>query len=148
MRLEPPGGVMPPSVVAGMDGSSIPLAGLAEAACDRYFSVYRDDVEGLGPSGRLWCDHDSRYLLAWALQDARSGDIDCVERVAWLGAVLGARSFPVDRLVRHVELTASVLRDAELGRLGVRAAQRLQTAAHALRNGARVDSPGELPEDG
>jgi MerR family transcriptional regulator, light-induced transcriptional regulator len=66
-----------------MDGSSIPLAQLAATACDRYFAAYPDDIERLGRSGRLWCDHDSRYLLAWALQDARSGDIDCVEQ--WCG---------------------------------------------------------------
>jgi hypothetical protein len=148
MRPEPPGGVAPPAVVAGMDGSSISLAGLAATACDRYFTAYPDDIEVWGPAGRLWCDHDSRYLLAWALQDARSDDIDCVERVGWLGTILGARSFPVDRLVRHVELTASVLHDAELGTLGVRAAQRLRTAAQALGSGLRADSPGERSDDG
>jgi hypothetical protein len=148
MRLEPPGGVEPPAVVAGMDGLGIPLAGLAATSCDRYFAVYPDDIEGLGPSGRLWCDHDSRYLLAWALQDARSGDIDCVERVAWLGTVLSARSFPIDRLKRHVELTALVLQDAELGTIGLQAAQCLRTAAQALGDGAPVESPGELPDDG
>jgi hypothetical protein len=142
MRVAPPAGAVPPAVVAGMDGSSIALAALAATACDRYFAAYPDDIEGLGPSGRLWCDHDSRYLLAWALQDARSGDIDCVERVAWLGTVLAARSFPVDRLVRHVELTALVLQDAALGTLGVRAAQRLRSAAQALDNGARVKRAG------
>jgi hypothetical protein len=131
-----------------MDGSSIPLAQLAATACDRYFAAYPDDIERLGRSGRLWCDHDSRYLLAWALQDARSGDIDCVERVVWLGTVLGARSFPVDRLVRHVGFTASVLQDAELGTLGARAAQRLRAAGHALGNGERFDSPRERSDDG
>jgi hypothetical protein len=130
--LRPPSGEPPPATSGAIDGSSIDLGPLALAACERYFTVYPDDVEGLGPAGRAWCDHDSRYLLAWGLEDARTGDEDCVAQVAWLGRVLVARDFPLERLVAHVGLTASVLRGADLGDLGQRAADRLQKAADEL----------------
>lgn len=72
------------------------------------------------------------FVAGPALQDARAGMVDCVEQVQWLGKVLGARSFPIERLARHVELTAGVLRGAGLREIGSRAAQRLSSAADSL----------------
>jgi hypothetical protein len=134
MGIRPPTGEPPPATAEAADGSSIDLEPLAIDACERYFAAYPDDVERLGPAGRAWCDHDSRYLLMWALEDALTGDEDCVAQIAWLGRVLVGRNFPLERLVGHVQLAASVLRDADLGDLGQRAAQRLQQAADALTN--------------
>jgi hypothetical protein len=94
--------------------------------------VYPDDLERYGTAGEAWCEHDSRYLLAWGLEDARAGTVDCVEQVSWLGRVLKGRAFPIDRLARHVELTAAVLRSSELGDVGQTAAARLSEAASAL----------------
>jgi hypothetical protein len=46
--------------------------------CDRYYALYPDDLERYGPTGQGGCDHDSRYLIAWGLEeDARAGTVDC-----------------------------------------------------------------------
>ena len=94
-------------------------------------------------------DADSRYLLAWALEDARAGAVDCVAQVQWLARVLTARDFPIERLARHVELTADVLRDPSLGEVGIRAAGRMGQAARALTAGqdssADPDAKRTLP---
>ena len=87
-----------------------------------------------GPPDEAWCEHDSRYLIAWALEDARASTLDCVEQVQWLARVLAERSFPIERLARHVELTAAILRTPELGDIGSRAADRLSHAASLLTN--------------
>ena len=60
--------------------------------------------------------------------------VDCVEQVQWLGRVLAARSFPIERLARHVELTAEILRAPELGKLGIRASEGMSLAASLLTN--------------
>jgi hypothetical protein len=85
-----------------------------------------------GPEGQAWCDHDSRYLLAWGLEDARAQTVDCVAQVQWLARVLTARRFPIQRLARHVELTAEVLRTSELGDFGERAGERMSEASRSL----------------
>jgi hypothetical protein len=139
-RLEPPDLETAPSSALTHDGSVILLAPLAAALCDRYFTAYPDDAARLGPVGRAWCDHDSRFLLSWALQDARTGDIDCVERVAWLGRVLAARGFPVERLARHVDFVAEALDVPDHGPLGAGAARRMALAAGAL--AAPAPAPG------
>jgi hypothetical protein len=59
--------------------------------------------------------------------------VDCVAQVAWLGRVLNARDFPIDRLAHHVELTATLLRTAALGHTADRAAERMADAASQLR---------------
>ena len=59
--------------------------------------------------------------------------VDCVAQVAWLGRVLTARAFPIDRLVHHVELTATLLRTVALGHTTDRAAERMADAASQLR---------------
>ena len=71
-------------------------------------------------------------LLALALEDARAGTIECVAQVAWLARVLTARAVPIDRLVHHVELTATLLRAARLGHITDRAAERMADAASQL----------------
>ena len=127
-----PSGVPPPEAFEMADGTVVDLAPLARELCALYYDVYSDDLERYGTAGQAWCDHDSRYLLAWALEDVRAGTVDCVEQVRWLGNVLAARGFPVERLARHVELAAAVLRGAGLGEPGDRAAERLCQAAIAV----------------
>ena len=133
-RSAPPSGVNPPEAFELSDGTQIGLGPLAGQLCGLYYDVYPHDLERYGTAGQAWCDHDSRYLLAWALEDARAGTVDCVEQVQWLGRVLAARAFPIERLARHVELTAAVLRTAGLGDVGSRAAERMCQAASLLIN--------------
>jgi len=137
-RPRPPSGVSPPAAFELADGARIDFGPLAERLCRGYYDAYPDDLERYGDTGRAWCDHDSRYLLAWALEDARAGTVDCVAQVQWLSRVLAARAFPIERLARHVELTADVLCDAALGETGVRAAARMREAAAALSADAAV----------
>lgn len=131
-RPNPPSGVTPPASFELTDGTHVDLGPLAGRLCRSYYEVYPDDLERYGAAGQAWCDHDSRYLLAWALEDARAGTVDCVEQVQWLARVLAARAFPIERLARHVELTADVLQDPSLGDVGIRAARRMGQAARAL----------------
>jgi hypothetical protein len=142
-RPLPPGGHQAPQTAEDMDGTPIDLGPLAIRLCDLYFAAFPADVARLGPAGRAWCDHDSRFLLAWALQDARTGVLDCVQQVLWLGGVLAAREFPIANFLRHLELTVGVLRDSGLGELGERAALRLQSAADALSQ-APISKPGPV----
>jgi hypothetical protein len=88
--------------------------------------------------GRAWCEHDSRYLLASALEGARAGTIECVAQVAWLARVLTARAVPINHRVHRVELTATLLRAARLGHITDRAAERMADAAsqHPLQHAA------------
>jgi hypothetical protein len=132
-RAAPPTGATPPEMFKLTDGTLIDLGPLARRLSTGYFTAYPDDLERYGDAGQAWCEHDSRYLLAWGLEDARSGHVDCVAEVAWLGRVLNAREFPIDRLAHHVELTATLLRTAALGHTTDRAAERLTEAAKQLR---------------
>lgn len=114
-RVAPPSGANPPESFELADGTQVDLGPLARRLCQLYYDVYPDDLERYGTAGQAWCEHDSRYLLAWALEDARAGTVDCVEQVAWLGRVLKGQAFPIERLARHVELTAAVLRSSGAG---------------------------------
>lgn len=140
-RLAPPGGVSAPESFEAPDGTRIDLGVLARRLCDLYYDVHPDDLERYGSVGRAWCEHDSRYLLAWALEDARAGAVDVVEQVRWLGRVLAARGYPVDRLADHAELTGAVLRAAVPGSLGPSAAERMAAAGRALREGDLAPGP-------
>jgi hypothetical protein len=131
-RTIAPSGVNPPQTFELEDGTEVDLGPLANQLCDLYYDIYPDDLERYGAAGRAWCEHDSRYLLAWGLEDARAGTVDCVEQVQWLGRVLANRSFPIERLARHVELTAAVTRSSGLGDVGDLAATRMSQAAAAL----------------
>jgi hypothetical protein len=131
-RTIPPSGVNPPQTFELENGTEVDLGPLASQLCDLYYDIYPDDLERYGAAGRAWCEHDSRYLLAWGLEDARAGTVDCTEQVQWLGRVLANRSFPIERLARHVELTASVARSSGLGEVGDLAATRMSQAAAAL----------------
>ena len=131
-RVAPPSGANPPQSFELGDGTRVDLGLLARRLCQLYYDVYPDDLERYGAAGQVWCEHDSRYLLAWALEDARAGTVDCVQQVGWLGRVLKARAFPMERLARHVELAAAVLRSSDLGDLGQSAAGRISEAATVL----------------
>jgi hypothetical protein len=90
------------------DGTALDLRDLARGVCARYRAEFPDEEERYGDAGQAWCVHDNQYILHWALLDAQ-GLTKLDDQVAWLGRVLGARDFPLDRLARNLELAADVV---------------------------------------
>jgi hypothetical protein len=133
-RVEPPSGTAPPAAAPSPvpGGDDLDLEALAAAVCERYYAEFTDEDAVYGAVGRLWCQHDNQHLLHWAALDA-AGMVSLDEQVAWLARVLEARSFPLPRLARSLELGAAVVRDA----LGAAAAEplaaRLEGAAGMVR---------------
>ena len=109
-RLQPPGGEPPPATVSLGDGQPLDLAALAEEICRRYRAEFPDEEGRYGEVGTAWCVHDNQYLLHWAAE-AADGYLDMRSEVAWLGSVLEARDFPLDRLARDLEIGAEVARE-------------------------------------
>ena len=106
-RLAPPSGTAAPIDVAAPDGSTVDVRLLAQEVCARYRAEFPDEEQRYGDAGQAWCVHDNQYLLHWALLDA-AGTTSLADQVAWLGRVLAARDFPLDRLARDLELCADV----------------------------------------
>ena len=109
-RLEPPGGEPPPASVTLGDGQPLDLAALAEEICRRYRAEFPDEEGRYGEVGTAWCVHDNQYLLHWAAE-AAEGYVDMRREVAWLGSVLEARAFPLQRLARDLEIGAEVVQE-------------------------------------
>jgi len=144
-RPAPPTGAEPPGEMLTAEGAVIDLVPLAGEICRRYHGEFPDEDERYGPAGRAWCLHDNRYLLAWAIQEARDGTVDLVEQALWLADVLAARGFPVTRLARDLDIAAEV---AALGieheALARAVPLRLAAAAAAVRVTAYAEpAPGE-----
>jgi hypothetical protein len=112
MTTRPPGGA-PPPVVAHLDGEELDLVALAARICERYAAVYPDEVDRYGPAGAQWCRHDNQWLLSWAVADTL-GAVDLNEQALWLSRVLGARAFPVERLVEDLRMAAEVVEEANI----------------------------------
>lgn len=127
MSTRPPSGAPPPTS-AELDGWPIDLVSLARTICERYYLIYPDEHARYGPAGTQWCNHDNQWLLSWAAGDV-IGAVDLNQQACWLARVLHSRDFPVERLVRNLELAAEVIRESELGPAGPAVAQRLETAA-------------------
>ena len=107
-RLAAPSGAAAPIDVTAPDGSVVDLRDLAKEVCRRYRDEFPDEEQRYGDAGQAWCLHDNQYILHWALLDAQ--DLTSLDRqVAWLGRVLAARDFPLDRLARDLELCADVV---------------------------------------
>jgi hypothetical protein len=134
-RPDPPSGAEPPHVAERSNGQAVPLDPLARDLCDRYFAEYPDHIERYGTAGDAWCVHDSLYLLAWAIADHDWRDVVLREQALWLADVLEARGFPLDRLARHLELAAVIVRERGL-EAAAEVAARLDDAGAAVR--ARV----------
>ncbi len=83
---------------------------LASEVCARYRCEFPDERERYGDAGMAWCVHDNQCILAWAV-GARNGYVDLQRELAWLGRVLEAREFPLDRLARNLEIAAEVTAD-------------------------------------
>jgi hypothetical protein len=105
---QPPSGAPPPerAVLMGAD-APIELVPLAEEICRRYREEFPDEEGRYGDAGMAWCVHDNQHILNWAV-GARNGYVDLRKELAWLGRVLEARDFPVERLARNLEIAAAV----------------------------------------
>ena len=111
MTTQPPSGSPPPAVAVLADGDvSLDLVALATEICRRYREEFPDEEGRYGEAGMAWCVHDNQHILNWAVL-ARSGDVDLERELAWLARILEARSFPLDRLARNLEIGADVVRE-------------------------------------
>jgi hypothetical protein len=75
-----------------------------------YDEEFPDERERYGPAGMEWCRHDTQHLLNWAVLSL-THDLDYERELNWLARVLEAREFPLPRLVRCLELLATVTRE-------------------------------------
>jgi hypothetical protein len=132
-RLEPPSGQPPPAVARLGDGPPLDLAALARDVCRRYRSEYPDEAERYGDAGEAWCVHDNQHILNWAA-GAVNGYVDLQREIGWLARVLEARDFPLDRLVRNLEIDADVAREQVGGADGERLGRTLTGAAEFVRS--------------
>lgn len=121
-RTAMPSGEPAPEEAGGLD-----LRRLAEVVTERYAAEFPDEDERYEPKvWRAWCRHDAQYLLQWGVLDVQ-GLTRLEDQVGWLARVLAARGFPLDRLVRTLELAADVA--AAEGREDVGARLRAATGA-------------------
>lgn len=141
MTLRPPSGTRPPAS-AEIGGRIVDLAELAKEICARYRAEFGDEHERYGDAGIAWCRHDNQWLLAWAAGDVRGG-IDLDAQVNWLARVLHARDFPVNRLVRDLEIAAGLVLEAMPGEAGAAIAGRLAAAAESV---AALDLGPDVPD--
>jgi hypothetical protein len=108
---EPPSGAAPPEAAQLDGGELLDLRALAEEICSRYRAEFPDEQERYGDAGIAWCIHDNQHILNWAVTEANGlGGFE--RQVGWLAGVLEARDFPLDRLVRDLEIAAAVLEES------------------------------------
>lgn len=132
-RPDPPSGAAPPTETYRSDGSPIDLQALAARVCALYRQEFPDEQERYGEAGIAWCLHDNQYLFAWAIQDARDGTVLLIDQVKWLGGILEARDFPIERLARDLEIAAEIAADSDqLAELAAHTSRRLREAAAAV----------------
>jgi hypothetical protein len=130
--VAPPSG-SPPPASATLAGRRIDLTALAEAVAARYFEEFPGDLERYGDAARAWEIHDTAHCLQWAVLDVER--LASLQRqVDWLTNVLQARGFPLDQLARNLDLAAAVVEE-RLGEDGAAVAERLRSAAAAVREG-------------
>jgi hypothetical protein len=128
-RLEPPGGdAAPTSALLEDADQELELVPLAEEICRRYRQEFPGEQGRYGDAGNAWCVHDLQYLLYWAAEDV-NGYLDIRGEVAWLGSVLEAREFPLERFARGLDLAAEVVAERVDETFGGRLADTLSGAA-------------------
>jgi hypothetical protein len=104
---EPPSGEPPPTEARVAGGEAIDLRALAEEICRRYRAEFPDEQGRYGDAGIAWCVHDNQHILNWAVGEV-NGVVELERELAWLGGVLEARAFSLDRLARDLEIAAEV----------------------------------------
>lgn len=112
-------------------GETIDLVPLAAEICRRYREEFPDEQDRYGEAGEAWCRHDNQYILQWAAAAVR-GYLDLEYHISWLADVLVAREFPLDRLVRDLEIAAEVVAGESL-EAGDALSAELVSAAERLR---------------
>ena len=116
-----------------MRGETLHLSPLAHEISRRFAAEFPDEAERYGEAAFAWCVHDNQWLLGWAAEDIELGGGHFLGQVRWLANVLGSRDYPLERLVRDLELAAEVVGDGNEGRRELVA--RLREGADALRGG-------------
>lgn len=107
-RPAPPGGQPAPTTV-NLAGQRLDLVSLARETCERYQLEFPDERGRYGPAGMQWCQHDNQHVLNWAALSLREL-VDFEQQLAWLARVLESRAFPLERLVRSLELLSETVR--------------------------------------
>ena len=107
MTTRPSGSPAPISAVLE-DGTTLDLLALAGEIADRHRAEFPDEVERYGDAGRAWCVHDNQHILNWAV-GAANGWVDLSKELGWLADVLSSRGYPLERLVRDLEIAASAV---------------------------------------
>jgi hypothetical protein len=128
--VAPPSGAAPPER-ATLAGREVALVPLAEAVADRYFAEFPEDLERYGDAARAWEIHDTQYCLQWAILDVEES-ASLEREIAWLANILRSRGFPLEHLVRNLELAADVAGE-QLGAPGAAVAERLRAATAVAR---------------
>jgi hypothetical protein len=131
--VAPPSGGASPPASAVVRGETLQLTPLAHEISRRFMAEFPDEAERHGEAGFAWCVHDNRWLLGWAAEDVDVGGGHFLGQVRWLANVLGSRDYPVERLVRDLELAAEVVGDCTEGRREL--VTRFREGAAALRGG-------------
>jgi hypothetical protein len=135
-RLQPPsGGDEAPRLSApiGRKGPVLDLVALASEICQRYQREFPDEKKRYGDAGNQWCVHDNQHLLNWGVE-AANGHLDITREVSWLGSVLEARGFPIERLARTLDLGSEVISEQSIGAPGVKVALVLTDTASFVRS--------------
>lgn len=129
LRLALPSGEPAPHTWGPLpDGGNLDLLQLAITISRLYRAEYPDEVLRYSPAAHAWCIHDKQHLLNWAAESA-FGYLDMHTEVAWLAGILEARDFPLDRLVRSLHISASVVRTTVNPRWAQPLSEVLHTAA-------------------
>ena len=114
---------------------------IAEALVERQFAERPELAARYGSIGRARCLQDANYHLAY-LADAMNTETPALfsSYVGWAKVMLGKRNIPVEDLVRHLELTRTVVGERLDGEAGALAVQYLSIALAQLSSW-----PAELP---
>ena len=122
-RPAPPSAPAP--VTAVLAGTELDLLAPAREICRRYRAEFPDEAERYGDAGMAWCVHDNQHILSWAVLAIEHG-LGMERQLEWLADVLRSRDFPIDRLVRNLEIAGEVVEAPAL-------AERLRAGADFVR---------------
>ena len=85
-------------------------AAIAEEIVKRNFAAYPELARRYGPAGRDKCLQDAKYHLAYLAESMDAGGPALFANyVAWAKVMLCKRGVPAEDLVRHLDLTRTVL---------------------------------------